>query len=83
MSCVIPDFSVDFDFHLGTPFFSFFCLPDFIGADALVRKTSNFAFPPPSVIQAVSAIAVLKGVALEFVVYSFHSVLLTVPSSHG
>ena len=28
-------------------------------------------------------IAVLKGVALEFVVYSFHSVLLTVPSSHG
>ena len=64
-------------------FFSFFCLPDFIGADALVRKTSNFAFPPPSVIQAVSAIAVLKGVALEFVVYSFHSVLLKVPSSHG
>ena len=61
----------------------FFRLSDFVGADALIYKANNLALSPSSVIQAISAIAVLKGVTLEFVVYSFHSVLLTVPSSLG
>ena len=61
----------------------FFRLSDFVSADALICKANNLALSPSSVIQAISAIAVLKGVTLEFVVYSFHSVLLTVPSSLG
>ena len=65
---------------------AFLCLTDFVGADALIRKAVYLAFASAAVVQAISAIAVLKGKALEAVIdfgVVFQSVLLTVPSSLG
>ena len=63
-------------------------MTDFIGTDAFIRKAVHlaFAFASAAVVQAISAIAVLKGKPLEAVIdfgVVFHIALLTVPSSLG
>ena len=66
--------------------YTFLCLTDFLGTDAFIRKAIHLAFASATIVQTISAIAVLKGKPLEAVIdfgVVFHSALLTVPSSLG